>query len=121
MARTTIVAQPAFGSYPSLPIPPAGADLVFTATDNPTDRVTLLVDGKTVLIAFNTDVVARTITIASVADAQNRQGDITAYSVAAGRVAAFGPFHSTGWAMPGSLLNIDVSDAKLRLSVITLP
>lgn len=120
MARTNIGAQSPIGSYPLLPISAAGADLVFTAVDDPVSRSTPLVDNKTVLLAYNTDSVSHTITIGSVADALKRPGDIAAYPVAAGKVSAFGPFRTAGWSNLG-LLNIDVSDPKVRLAVITLP
>jgi len=120
MPRTTIAAQSYAGAYPALPITPGAADVIFTATDDPTDRETPLVDGKTVIHAYNSDSVARTITIGSQVDTYNRVGDITAYSVAAGKTAHFGPFKTLGWALAGKL-NIDVSSPLLRLAVITLP
>lgn len=120
MARTTISAQTFPGNYPVLPFDAGEADLVETAVDDPTDRETPLIDGKTVVLAHNTDTVAQTITIASAADTFNRFGDITAYSIAAGKIARFGPFKTAGWAVSGKL-NIDVSDPLVRLAVITLP
>lgn len=123
MARTVINPQASLplGSYPTLPISAGGADIGFTANSDPTDRFTPIVDNKTLLLAYNSDSVARTITIGSAADTPfNRKGDITAYSVAAGKVACFGPFKTAGWANTGNL-NIDVSDAHLLLAVVTLP
>jgi len=121
MARTNIASQQLMGAYPPLPLGATGADLMFTAIDDPVSRSTPLIDNKTVVLAFNTDVAARTITISSIADTQNRLGDITAYSVVAGHIASFGPFRSAGWASAGALLYIDISDPKLRLAVIQLP
>lgn len=121
MSRTTIVAQSLLGSYPTLPIDSGGADLIFTATDDPTDRETTIVENKTLVLGYNTDSGAHTVTFTSVVDSPyNRTGDIAAYSVAAGKVAAFGPFKSAGWSHTGKLY-IDVSDPTLRLAVITLP
>lgn len=120
MARTAIAAHTLVGSYPELPLAPAEADLIFTANDDPVSRQTALVNAKTVVIVYNTDVSAHTITFTSVENTTHRTGDITAYSVAAGKLAAFGPFQSAGWAYGGQL-QIDVSDPKLRLSVLTLP
>lgn len=120
MARTTIAAQTLAGAYPTLPISAGAADFLETAVDDPTDRQTPLVDGKTLVIARNTDSGAHTITISSVTDTFNRTGDITAYSIAAGKVARFGPFKSAGWANAGQLL-IDISSPLVRLTVVTLP
>jgi hypothetical protein len=121
MARTAILPTALISPYyPSLPLIAASADLLETAIDDPTDRETTLVDKKTVVLAHNTDTVARTITISSVPDTLNRVGDITAYSIAAGKIARFGPFNTVGWASSGKL-NIDVSSPLVRLSVLTLP
>lgn len=120
MARTTITAQAPLGAYPVLPISAAGADMIFTATDDPLDRQTPLISGKTLVFAYNSGASARTITFTSAEDTFHRKGDITAYSVAAGKVAMFGPFSSGGWATSGQLY-IDISNAELRLAVITLP
>jgi hypothetical protein len=120
MARTTITSQSLLGAYPTLPISAGGADLEFTANTDPTDRSTPIVENKTVVLAYNTDTSAHTITINSAPDTFNREGDITAYSVAAGKVACFGPFKAAGWANAG-VLEIDVSDPKLEVAVIQLP
>lgn len=122
MARTNIAVQSfPIGAYPSLPLAPGSADLMFTATDDPISRQAPLTDNRTFVLAFNSDVVAaHTVTFTSVIDQMNRAGDITNYSVAAGNIACFGPFRSGGWAQSGSLW-IDVSDARLRLAVINTP
>jgi len=121
MARTVIAPQSPLGSYPSLPLGAGAADVTFTANTDPTDRYAVIVDNKTMLLAYNTDSVDHTITIGSAADTFNRKGDITTYSVAAGKVACFGPFKTAGWGQNTNQLFIDVSDAKLELANITLP
>lgn len=121
MARTAIPVNTTLGSYPTLPISAGGADLEFNANTDPTDRVTPLVDNKTMILAYNSGATPRTITIGSVVDSPfNRTGDINAYSVAAGKIAMFGPFKSAGWASSGNL-NVDVSNAELLTAAITLP
>jgi hypothetical protein len=122
MSRLTIAAQLVGSSfYPALPVDAGSLDIAFTAVDDQPDRETPLVDGKTVVLAMNTDSVAHTITITSVADVINRTGDIEAYSIAAGKVAKLGPFKSAGWAHTGAKLFIDVSDPTVRLAVLQLP
>ena len=121
MARTSITAQVIASTYyPVVPLTPGAADVIETATDDPTDRDTALVDGKTLIHAHNTDTVAHTITITGALDTYNRSGDITAYSIAAGKIARFGPFKTLGWGNAGRL-QIDVSNALVRLSIETLP
>lgn len=120
MARTTIVPQTLAGAYPVLPLSAGSADFAFTAVDDPTDRQAALTDSKTTVIAHNTDSSAHTITITSVADQFNRTGDIAAYSIAAGKVAHFGPFKTVGWGHSGQLW-IDVSSPLIRLAVVNLP
>lgn len=125
MARTNIAAQspsPLFKPYypPSGGLSALAADLVLTLNTDPTDRSTALIDGKTMVLAYNTDTLSHTITIGSAPDTLNRSGDITTYAVAAGKVSVFGPFPAVGWANAG-LLNIDVTDSHLVLAVITLP
>lgn len=120
MARTNIPAQSLIGAYPSLPISAGGADLTFTAADAVNGNSTPLVDNKTVLLAYNTDSAPHNVSVNSVADTLNRTGDITNYSVAAGKVAAFGPFKAAGWANSNTL-QFSGADATVEFAVITLP
>lgn len=124
MARTNVAAQTLpitpGGNYPTLPIGAGLADITFAAADTVNGNSTVPVDGKTVVLAYNTDTVARTVTFTSAPDSYNRSGDITAYSIAAGKVACFGPFKTAGW-LVGGVLEIDASNALLHLGVIQLP
>lgn len=128
MSRGTITAQTfplSVGAqyYPGTPLTATTAKLTMTAGDASNGHVTTINDGKTVVLAYNSDAsLARTITISSVADTLNRKGDITAYSLAIGDIATFGPFKQSGWnqSSPAGLF-IDVSHAAMLLAVITLP
>ncbi len=109
--------------YPVTALSAGTAALTMTTGDAGNGHVTPIVDGKTVVLAYNSDAaLARTITIASVADSLNRKGDITAYSLPIGVIATFGPFKQSGWnqSSPAGLW-IDVSNAAMLLAVITLP
>jgi len=126
MPRTVLVAVPfpggANGWYPSLPVTPASLAVGLTANDGPTDFETLIVEGKTFLLLINTDVIAQTLTILSVADAPfNRVGDIEAYSVPAGGIIATGLLKKSGFAQSGDMLHFDVSNPKLRVAVKQIP
>jgi hypothetical protein len=128
MARglITAVAPPlAIGNqyYPATPLTATTATLTATAGDASNGHYTPIIDGKTLIMALNTDAsVARTITMASVVDGQNRKGDITAYSIPVGGLAMFGPFRQAYWNQnsPAGLW-IDVSHAAMTLFAITLP
>jgi hypothetical protein len=128
MARGAIVAQtfplsvgPQY--YPATPLSAGTAALTMTTGNSSDGHVATIVDGKTVVLAFNSDTMtARTITISSVTDSLSRKGDITAYSLAVGDICTFGPFKQLGWnqSSPAGLW-IDVSNAAVLLAVITLP
>lgn len=130
MSRGTITAQNfplSVGAsyYPATPLTATTAGMTMTTGDASNGHVTPIVDGKTVVMAINTDTMtARTITITSVADGQNRKGDITAYSMPAGGliIHSFGPFKQAYWnqSSPAGLW-IDVSNAAVLLAVVTLP
>lgn len=120
MSRTSIAAQTLLGAYPALPITP-GSDLTEVAADVGNGNSTPLIEGKTIVIAHNVNAAAKTITFTSVANpADNRTGDITAYSIGIGKIKVFGPFKQVGWSQ-GGLLFIDANHADVLLSVITLP
>ncbi len=121
MARVDHAAQQGLGAYPTLPIAANGADLVEVAADATNKESTDIINGKTFVIAHNTGVGARTVTFTSVVDAQNRTGDITAYSIGAGEIAIFGPFHKNGWGQSGGdagKLFFEASHAEVLFSVL---
>lgn len=120
-ARHNVVAQTTPGPYPTLQ-PTPGSDLVETASVPADGMYTAIVDGKTLVLVHNTHATdPHTVTFNSSLDVPyNRSGDITAYSLAAGKMRFFGPFKLTGWSTGGNL-NIDTDDATIKLAVITLP
>lgn len=120
MARVNVAAQTTPGAYPELPITANSLDVAFQAGDNSLGNYTALVENKTYVLAWNTDVGAHTVTITSTADTFNRTGNISAYSIGAGEIAQFGPFKQLGWSQSGQLW-IDVNDNTVKLAVITLP
>ena len=122
MARVLVAAQTTVGAYPTTAQMAANArDLDEQAGDASLGNYTPIVEGKTFVIAHNTGVGARTITITSQPDTiTKRTGDITAYSIGAGEIATFGPFKAVGWSNAGNL-DIDVSHAEVKLAILTLP
>lgn len=121
MARADITVQDASGSRPTLQ-PTAGTlTLSQTAPGTAGDGVSCPADGKTLLVAHNTNAGAQTVTISSVADRNGRTGDITAYSIAAGRVATFGPFGREGWAQADGKVYAAGSHTDVKFAAVRLP
>lgn len=121
MARTPIAAQALGGAYPT--ITANSRDLAEVAGNAVDGNSTPIVNGKTLLVAHNTDSGAHTVTIDSTPDALGREGDITAYSIGAGEIATFGPFKRVGWEQDdvSHLLHWTTNDATVKFAVITLP
>lgn len=70
------------------------------------------------LIAYNSGVGARTITVQSQPDALNREGDITAYSIAAGKFAVIGPFPLDAWRDSNNDIIVEPEHAEVKFAVI---
>lgn len=122
MPRTLVAAQLTGGSYPVLPVAPGSRALTLVAGDVANGNFTPLLEARTLVLVRNTGAGARTITFTSVKGPATleRSGDITAYSLAAGTFALFGPFRIAGWSNAGNL-DINVEHAEVTLAIITLP
>lgn len=98
MPRTNIpaVAWPGGDSDVGTLITPVAADVVNL-------NETVLVEGLR-LLAYNPTGGALTVTITSTADSRGRTNDISAFSLAAGKAALFGPFSRNGWTSTGGKL-----------------
>lgn len=109
----------AIKSYPDpLPVAANSADLAFFASDaanfekaNHTDNL--------ILIAWNSGVVGRTVTISS-ASYQGRTGDITTYALEAGDHAIFGPFPAAGWRQSDGKLYFAGSHAEVKWALVLI-
>jgi hypothetical protein len=77
--------------------------------------------GNDLVIVHNSGVSTRTVTINSVVDPYGRTGDITAYSLAAGDYAVFGPFKQAGWMQTTGKIHIEASHADVLIGVVALP
>lgn len=130
MARTALTAQSLplavnASYFPVLPLTATSADLVFTAGDSGNNNYVPIVGGKSVVLAFNAHVTtAFTLSIISVADGQNRSGDITSYGIAAQKVSCFGPFTTTpaGWNQTSPAgLYLNPTSTNIQFAVLTLP
>jgi hypothetical protein len=119
MARTTLTAKTAVGSYASYAAANV-ADFTMTAADvaNKNDVVAA---GKQLIFAHNTGASERTITITSSADQYGRTGDVTAYAIQAGEYAVFGPFELSGWVQTDNKMYFESNNAEVKFGVLNLP
>jgi hypothetical protein len=95
-------------------------NFVFTACDSSNGN-SFPLSGKETLLVFNSDSMAHTFTITSVADRFNRSQDVTAYSVGAGLYSSFS-FRGdpSGWLQPSdSKVHLLCSDATIKFAVLT--
>lgn len=114
MPRTTTAAVVVPGPYSGVP----HAQLSLVAGDVANGNQVRLT-GDQVLVAHNTGVGARTITIAS-SPLRGRTGDVTAFSIPAGQYRVFSKFPQAGWAQSNGYLNVNVEHAEVLLGVIDL-
>jgi len=122
MAELEITPQTLVGHYPATPLSANAADITFEASGADfADGASFPHTGREIILVRNDNVGAQTITIESKADAKNREGDITTYSIGASEYAAFGPFPVDGWRQSDGDMNFAVSAADLYLAVIRLP
>lgn len=121
MARSTLVKTTAPGNFPTLQ-PSAGSLAVTMAATVVADKAQFLASGKDLVICRNTGGSPYTVTITSVASAKNnRTGDITSYSIAAGGIAVFGPFEREGWMQSDGYVYVEANNVAVEFGVITLP
>lgn len=121
MAATALPIITPIGSYPTLPLGATGADFAFTAADAGSGN-SFVSTGRELLLAQNASgATAYTVTVSSVADDLQRTGDITAYSVGAGKFSMFGPFGQPGWKQSDGTVHVTASNANVKFAVVRLP
>lgn len=98
-----------------------GVLVVFEAADT-VDKNKIVLTGKEVILAKNVGASPATVTVTSVADPYGRTKDISAVSVAAGVVKAFGPFtNRQGWLQTDGSLYFEASAADIEFAVLVIP
>jgi hypothetical protein len=106
------------GPYPVLPPAANSLDFVFTAADvDDFDEFTLT--GHELLLVTSGG--SHTFTLESVADGQNRTGDITTYAMTIGEFACFWFGQKPGWEQSGGKVFLKGSDAAVKFAVIRIP
>jgi hypothetical protein len=122
VARLELTVQEPVHGYPALPLAANGADVVFTAAGvDFADGAAFPLTERELLLVRNANVGAQTVTVSSVVDGHNRTGDITAYSLGAGEVAAFFFNRAEGWRASDGKAVIEASAADVEFAVVRLP
>ena len=120
MPRTTIAPATVRGPYPTLPVAADSLDLVLTAADTVNKNQTAFnTAGAVLLLAQNSGASPYTITLTSAIDTFNRTGDITAYSLAAGDIAAF-ILERQGWMQSDGFIYYEANNAAVKFAVIPI-
>lgn len=115
MARTTLSATTLLGAYGDYSVANA-ADIVFTAADTVNYNQAILQEGD-VLLVWNKGGSAYTFTVTSV-ELFGRTGDVSAYSVGAGEIAAFGPYRHAGWKQTDGYVYFQGSNASIFFAIL---
>lgn len=123
MPRSTLPAVTAPGNYPTLQPTAASLDVTMTATVVADKTQFAIQPGKKYLVlAHNTGAAPHTVTINSSVDVKTkRTGDITGYSVGAGKISQFGPFEAEGWAQTDGYVYAEADHIEIKFGVIILP
>lgn len=116
MARVTLTPVTVVGPYPSLQPAADSLDFAFAAADA-TNKEQFACTGREIILAQNSGAGARTITVTSVANGQNRTGDITSYSIGAGQFAAF-KVAIEGWRQSDGNVYIEAEHAEVKWVIL---
>lgn len=124
MGRTAIAAASIItplGPYPTLPVSALALDLTWQAADAGNGNQFALGQGKYLILARNVHATTPyTITLTSIADERKRTGDITTYSIAATKQAAFLLDQQVGWAQTDGMFYLTGSNASIEFCIIKL-
>ncbi len=117
---TTLTPQTAVGPYPSGTITTGDLQPTWAAGDATNGNRWLARKGD-LLFAYNSSAdTAATITISSQPNRNKRTGDITDYSVAAGKIACFNFSETDGWIDSSGYIAVTPSATALKLVVLRL-
>jgi len=76
--------------------------------------------GDDLLICWNSNVGAQTVTINSADDPQGRTGDLTTVAIAPAEIAVFGPMKTLGWRGADGYVTVRGSHAEVFFGVLQL-
>ena len=118
MARTTLTKTQAKGPFPTLPVAADGLDLLLTAADV-ANKNQFLPGGNDVVVMQNSGAAPYTVTLTTAPDAQNRTGDISTYSLAAGDIACI-VIKTAGWVQADGFVYLEASNAAVKFGILAL-
>lgn len=115
MARTALTVT-------NIPTPYAGAGVAITMTAaDISNQNRFPLTGREIVIAWNSGVSSRTVTITSVDDAYGRQEHITAESIAAGAIRVYGcGLAIEGWQQTDGNLYLEANNAEVKFGILKL-
>lgn len=106
----------------TLVAPVAGGNTVIWTAADPVWGSSFSCTGKEILLAQNTHAtLAQTVTIKGATDVWGRAADITAYSIAVGGIAYFGPFPPEAFRKSDGKVWVIGSDVTVKFAVIRIP
>jgi hypothetical protein len=114
MPRTALTKTTAPGGYAA-----AGVAVTMTAADNANQNL-FTAEGNDLVIAHNTGVSTRTVTITSTVDPFGRLGTISAENILAGAIRVFGPFPLPGWVQTDGKVYLESNNAEVKFGIIKL-
>ena len=119
MARTTLTRTTPLGPYPTLQPAANALDAVMTAADT-VNFNQFIFDGPMLLVVQNIGVAARTFTLTSAVDPQNRSGDVTAYSIDPDAVCVFMLNQTAGWRQTDGFFYLAGNNADVKFGIVRL-
>ena len=121
MARTILAIDDLVGPYPVLPVVALSLDTTWTAGDVANGN-RFISTGREILQAHNTHAVnGHTVTVHSVVNDMQRDGDITTYALAAGERMAFNASETAGWRQADGYIYVNTDDAIVFFNILRLP
>jgi hypothetical protein len=110
------------GPYPPLPVTALSLDVAFTACD-PANHDQFAFTGRELILARNAHAdTAKWVTLESVAEGvTKRTGDITQYSLGAGKFLAFWAGNLTGWNQSGNKFFLKCESTDIKYAIIRIP
>lgn len=119
MGRKQIPVITPLGPYPTIPVAVNTLDFVFTTADS-VNFDQFVFTGRELIVVRNSTAGALTFTLESAVDPQNRVGDITAFSLAAGEFGVFWCGNMVGWNNGGQFF-LRSSASTIDYAIIRIP
>lgn len=106
----------------NVPSPYSGAGVAVTMTAADTsNKNSVPLTGREIVIAWNSGASARTVTVTSVDDRFGRSEDIAAESIAAGAIRVYGVgLALEGWQQTDGSLYLEADNAEVKFGVLRL-